>query len=231
MPDGLIVITFIAFFGLVVAFGIYAYHQNQKRLAALREWANSRQFTFDEAHDSTFEDRFAEFECFREGKKRYAYNILEGTYRNFPVTAFEYHNETYSKDKDGKEQTHHHYFSAVIIETGLPLKPLWIRPENIFDKVGEFMGFDDIDFESAEFSRKFHVSSPDRRWAFDILHQKAMEFLLAAPRLSLEMQTQRILVRGSGCFDADDYQAALDTAVGLMEMLPDSVRREMHEGR
>ena len=231
MPDGLIIIIVVAFFGLFIAFGVYAYKQNQKRLAALREWAESRQFAFDEAHDSTFDDRFAEFDCFREGKKRYAYNIFTGSYRNLPVTAFEYHYETYSKDKDGKEETHHHYFSAVVIETGLPLKPLWIRPENIFDKVGEFMGFDDIDFESAEFSRKFHVSSPDRRWAFDVLHQKAMEFLLAAPRLSLEMQTQRILARGDGCFDAAGYQGALDTAVGLIEMLPDSVRREMHDGR
>ena len=185
MPDGLIIVFFVAFFGLVIAFGVYGYKQNQKRLAALREWATSRQFTFDEAHDSTFDDRFAEFECFREGKRRYAYNIFEGSYRDFPTTAFEYHYETYSKDKDGKQQTHHHYFSAVVIETGLPLKPLWIRPENIFE----------------------------------------------APRLSIELQSGRVLARGDGCFDAAGYQGALDTAVGLIELLPDSVRREMHDER
>ena len=44
---------------------------------------------------------------------------------------------------------------------------------------GEFFGHDDIDFESAEFSRNFYVKSSDRKWAFDILHARAMEFLLA----------------------------------------------------
>ncbi|MGC3966503.1 MAG: hypothetical protein QM775_03785 [Pirellulales bacterium] len=221
-----IFVGFIALFGVLAYWG---YKQNQKRLAALREWAAAQGFSFVETEDWDTENRFADFDCFKQGSRRYGYNFLQGRYRDFPATAFEYHYETYSKDKDGKQETHHHYFSAVILETGLPLKPLWIRPEGFFDRIGEFLGFDDIDFESAEFSRKFHVSAQDRRWAFDVLHQQAMEYLLTAPRLTLEMQHGRIMARGDGCFDAVGYEGAMETATKLIEMLPNSVRRELRD--
>lgn len=220
------------FVGFIVLFGVLAYwgyKANQKRLAALREWAAARGFTFDETEDWETEHRFAEFSCFQQGSRRYGYNFLRGRYRDFPATGFEYHYETYSTDKDGKRQTHHHYFSAVVLETQLPLRPLWIRPEGFFDKIGEFLGFDDIDFESAEFSRKFHVSAKDRRWAFDVLHQQAMEYLLNAPKITLEMQGGRVLAMGSGCFDPAGYEGAMETAAKLVEMLPKSVRQELRD--
>ena len=46
-------------------------------------------------------------------------------------------------------------FSTIVVESDVVLEPLFIRPERLFDKVKEFVGIDDIDFESAEFSRKF----------------------------------------------------------------------------
>lgn len=65
---------------------------------------------------------------------------------------------------------------------------LCIRGEHLFDKIGGMIGFDDIDFESEEFSRKFHVQSPDRRFAYDLIHPRMMEFMLAAdmPRIDIE---------------------------------------------
>ena len=101
------------------------------------------------------------------------------------IWAFDYHYETYSSSKHGR-RTNHHYFSAVIIAPNMLLKPLFIRPEHFLDKVTEFFGYDDIDFESAEFSRKFYVKSPDKKWAYDVIGQPTMEFLLAAPRFTLQ---------------------------------------------
>ena len=59
--------------------------------------------------------------------------------------------------------------------------------------MGEFFGFDDIDFESDEFSREFCVKAADRRWAFDVIHQATMEFLLAAPRFTIELAGPRVM--------------------------------------
>ena len=56
---------------------------------------------------------------------------------------------------------------------------LLIRPEGFFDKVAGAFGFDDIDFESEEFSRAFFVKSSDKRFAYDVLHPRMLELLMA----------------------------------------------------
>jgi hypothetical protein len=120
-----------------------------------------------------------------------------------------------------------HAFSAVVLSTELKLKPLVIRTETLFDRIGEFLGLDDIDFELAEFSSAFHVSAPDRRWAFDVLHQGAMEFLLQSPRFTLEFREGRVLAWREETFNVRDFDEALQVANGLVDILPASVVREL----
>ena len=40
-----------------------------------------------------------------------------------------------------------------------------VRPEHVFDRLASFLGFDDIDFESVEFSKRFMVKFADRKFA------------------------------------------------------------------
>ena len=91
----------------------------------------------------------------------------------------DYHYQTTSSN--GKQTTtHHHYFSYCLIELPYASLPdLRIRREGIFDSLAGAFGFDDIDFESAEFSKRFHVKSSDKRFAYDVVHPAMMEFLLA----------------------------------------------------
>ena len=65
---------------------------------------------------------------------------------------------------------------------------LKIRREHLFDRVASFIGFDDIDFESSEFSDRFHVKSSDKRFAYGVIHPRMMDFLLAndPPTVNLE---------------------------------------------
>ena len=46
-------------------------------------------------------------------------------------------------------------------------------------------GSNDIDFESAEFSRRFQLTSPDGRWAHGVLNPRTMEFVTRARRCTL----------------------------------------------
>jgi len=224
-------LIFALMVALVIGVGIVGYLQGEKRKKELAEWAARRGFSFDPASDYDFDSRYAEFDALRQGSSRYAYNIVRGSLEGRPICAFDYHYATHSTDSKGRRQTHHHHFSSVIVEAGMPLKPLRIRKEGFFDKIGEFIGFDDIDFESAEFSRTFHVKAADRRWAYDVLHQKAMEFLLASPHFTIEFQTRRVLTGGGGKFSAADFDAALEVTARLLEMIPASVVRELNENR
>jgi hypothetical protein len=219
-------VIFILMLVLIASLAIYQYYRTQQRKNEMLALAAHHGWTFVADKDYGMESRFGAFDCLQQGDNRYGYNVLEGAYRGRGICAFDYHYETYSTDSKGNRETHHHQFSAAVLETDLPLKRMKIRPEGFLDKVGEFFGMDDIDFESSQFSREFHVTAPDRRWAFDVLHQATMEFLLAAPRFTIEMAGPRVIIYRSSCFDPDEFIPALEVAAGIVDRLPNYLLRE-----
>lgn len=223
------VLIFIVFLGIMIALAMWGYIQAQRRKQELSDWARKLNFQFDPNEDYGFDTRYTQFSCLRQGSNRYAYNRIEGRRNDRPILAFDYHYETYSTDSKGHRQTHHHYFSAVIVHTDLPLKPLLIREESFFDKLTEFVGFDDIDFESNEFSRSFYVKSPDKKWAYDVIHQKTMEFLLNAPRFTLEFSGREIIAYRGRTFSTTDFEHGILVIEELLALLPDYLLRELRE--
>jgi len=211
---------------VVIVAIIYGHYAAKKRREALRAWAQSRSLRFDQTRDHSVEDIFPQFNCLHEGSNRYAENRMFGHYSGREFLGFDYHYETHSTDSKGRRQTHHHHFSAVILGSKVPLKPLFIRPEGFFDKVKEFFGFDDIDFESAEFSRKFYVKARDRRWAYDVIHQRTMEFLLGSPEFTIEFGAGRVIAYRSGRFGATEFEQAAEVICGILDRLPDYLVRQ-----
>lgn len=233
MP-GLFILIFVGFVGLMIIAVVVGYMQHRKRIEALQTWAASLGLSFDPARNRQIESRFAEFACFKEGNDRYAYNISHGHYEGRRVYAFDYHYSTTSTstDSDGNSSTDttHHNFSAIILEPNLPLKPLLIRPEGFGDRIANFFGKNDIDFESAEFSKRFFVQADDRRWAYDVLHARAMAFLLDQPPHIIEFAPQRVLIlRNRRVMDAAQFHAAIHIADQLLDGLPDYVRQQQLE--
>ena len=66
-------------------------------------------------------------------------------------------------NRSGKStQTHTYRFSYLIAHVPFAGVPALLnRREGMFDKIAGAFGFDDIDYESAEFSRRFQVKSAD----------------------------------------------------------------------
>jgi hypothetical protein len=199
----------------IVAVFLIAIWLGRKRRKELAAWATAKGLAFSSSKDRTFDDRYPDFGCLRHGHSRYAYNIAEGTWEARPVTCFDYHYATGS----GKSRQDYH-FSAILLTSDVPLKELHIRPEGIFDKVTEFFGVDDIDFESAEFSRAFHVKAPEKRWAYDVLHQRTMEFLLGMPRMSIQFSEHEVLVWENHRFKPAEFEEAIAIAEGILDRLP-----------
>ncbi|MFV1958250.1 MAG: hypothetical protein ACC662_02430 [Planctomycetota bacterium] len=215
----------------MVVLGYLAYRSETKRRKALLDWATAHGFRYRAGKNRALADRFSAFRCLREGLDRYAENVMVCSRPGGNVWAFDFHYETRSTNSKGQSTTTHHRFSAVVVETVLPLKPLVIRPENFFDRITEFFGLDDIDFESTAFSNAFYVTSPDRRWAFDVLGQATMEYLLDAPRFTLEMAGPWFMARRSSRLDPEDFSAALAVLDGILDRLPGYLRRELEGER
>jgi hypothetical protein len=219
----------------VAALAIWQYYAAQKRRQGLQQWAESQGLTFDPGRDRGFDERFPAFGCLRQGSNRYAYNLMAGRWRDYAFLGFDYHYETYSHDSKGRRQTHHHRFSAVVLGSPVPLKPLFIRPEGFFDRITEFLGFDDIDFESIEFSRAFYVKSPEKRWAYNVLHPRTMDFLLKSPRFTLQFDEGCAIAYRSSQFALHEFEAAAEVLRGILERLPrylaeESRREESRQG-
>jgi len=207
---------------VVIALGIaLAWYLASIRRKKLRAWANGSGFRFDPSPNRSFDKRYPAFGCLRVGHSRYAYNVAEGTRNGRPLVAFDYR---YVIGSGKNRQVRN--FSGLLLGSTIRLKPLHIRSENLFDKVGEFFGLDDIDFESAEFSRAFHVKSPDKRWTYDVLHQRTIEFLLTMPRFSIQFGEREMIVWRSRRFSPETFEAAIGVAEGILDRLPEYVIQE-----
>ncbi len=224
-------LIFVAVALLVIGLAIYGVVQARKRREALAAWAAQQGLDFAPGQVRGLDGRFPAFDCLQSGDNRYAYNIARGLWHQRPALAFDYHYATHSTDSKGHRQTHHHYFSAVIVGSTMPLKPLLIRPEGFFDRMKGFFGFEDINFESAEFSRKFHVQAPDRKWAYDVLHQRALEFLLVSPVFSLKFDERHVIAWRAGTFAPEEFTQALTLVRGLLDQLPDYLIKEQTSTR
>ena len=218
-------LMFVVVIGIIIAVVVIGQIQAQKRRKALAEWAAAHGLSFSPDKAWGVDAQFPGFETLRKGDNRYAYNILSGRRADRDFYGFDYHYETHSTDSKGRRQTHHHHFSGVILGSAIPLKSLTIRPEGFFDRIGAFFGYEDINFESAEFSRKFHVTAPDRRWAYDVLHARAIEFLLAFPVYSIDMEPTHVLAWRNSTFAPEQFDEAARAIEGLLDRLPEYVRQ------
>jgi hypothetical protein len=209
------------FFLLVVVVIVASWIASQGRRKALAAWAGAHGLNFDPDKFRGLDEKFPDFDCLSRGGGRYAYNAMAGHWNGRATVAFDYHYSTGS----GKD-SHDYHFSAVILESRVPLKPLFIRPEGFLDKVGAFFGHEDINFESAEFSRKFYVQGPDRKWAYDVIHPRTIEFLLAAPVFTIRLSPTHVIAYRPSRFTPEEFGYAADVAGGILDRLPEYLVRE-----
>jgi len=214
----LIVLFFAAVVGIIVLFVHMFSLERRKKIAA---YAKSKGLHFSPDKDKKIDARYSSFKCLRRGHSRYAYNIMRGKRDGRDLTAFDYHYVT----GHGKSRRVYN-FSALIIQSPLPLKPLYLRPENIFDRVTDFFGFDDIDFESAEFSRKFYVKSPEKRWAYHVIHQRMMVYLMESPRFHIQFDPEFIMAWRGKRFNEQDFDNAFALIQGILMRLPEYVKKQ-----
>jgi hypothetical protein len=214
MP-GILPILIIPLMLLAVAAAIYfGWQSQQKRRDEMQQLARQLGLSFDPSSDASHDEKYAQFEIFRRGHSRAASNTLEGSIdvsgRAWPIRMGDFtYKVTTSTGKSTQTTTYR--FSYVIVHLPWRSVPdLLIRREGVFDKLAGAFGIDDIDFESAEFSRKFHVKSPDKRFAYDVCHPRMMEFLMqsVAPCVDIE-QGCCCLSDGTRRWTTDEFRAML----------------------
>jgi hypothetical protein len=208
--------------GSVVAILAWCSHMaNVKRREEMADIATRLALRFRPEKDRNLATSYKFLDKLRQGSNRYAYNIMSGTYREHPVLMFDYHYETRSSNGKGNSTTHHHYFSCFILILGRAFPELKIGPEGFFSKIAQAFGFDDINFESHEFSRQFCVRSSDKKFAYDFCNPRMIEYLMRYPGITIEIENQALAVCTSGTIAPSLIKAGLDQLIELRERMPD----------
>ena len=209
---------FFAIFGVIVIVGtIFSAIAARRRREGLFELAQRLNLNFDAGKDEGIPERFSFLKQFDEGHDRYAVNVISGNYQQNEVLAFDYHYTTGS----GKNRQDHNLSFFMIVMRGCQFPQLTIRREGFFDKVAEMFGFQDIKFESAEFSKAFCVRSPDKKFAYDVCNTKMMEYLLANRDLSVEIENEVIALVFNARIAVEQFETDMQRLVEIRAWLPE----------
>jgi hypothetical protein len=209
---------FFAIVAVIVVIGsIYGAIAARKRQEGLFELAQRLNLNFDAEKDEGISERFSFLKQFDEGRNRYATNVISGNYQQNEILAFDYHYTTGS----GKSQQEHNLSFFILVVRGSQFPQLTIRREGLFDRVAETFGFQDIKFESAEFSKAFCVRSPDKKFAYDVCNAKMIEYLLANRDLSLEIENEIGALVFNARIAVEQFERDLQRLIEIRARLPE----------
>ena len=249
MPSILVIVGILVVGGLVSIYAIKEAAAAKERARIRKEtmvgFAERMGFSFTPSLDASHDEQYAHFEVFRHGFDRYAYNTIEGVIDLDAAVVqcnmgdFQYKTrETYTTtDSKGRTTTHtrivKHDFSYFILELPYDRIPdLLIRREGLFDKIASAFGKNDIDFESSEFSRKYFVKCDSRKFAYDIVNPRMIEFLLESKPHLIDLENGRIcLTNGLSTWPAERFERSLGWTLKFLEHWPDFVVKDLEEGR
>jgi hypothetical protein len=173
LAGGLPCLFFGGFIALAVVLIIYSLNKAKQRRQAYEQMARELGFQFYPDDPWNLPGRYAHLGLFNSGHSRKASNILSGKADSHDVLLFDYQYTTGS----GKD-AHTYSFQAALLETPILAPKLTLRRESFLDTVASWVGHDDIDFESAEFSKRTCVKCEERKFAYDIFHARLIEYLL-----------------------------------------------------
>jgi hypothetical protein len=219
--NGGFVLIFVLFVVVVIAAAIYGALAARKRREALSALAARLGLNFNPEEDYGLADRFEFLNQLAQGDHRYAFNVLSGTCQQNEVLVFDYHYETHSTDSKGHRTTQHHYFSFFILLLPASFPELRITREGLLSKIAQAFGYDDIDFESAEFSRAFCVRSKDKKFAYDVCNAQMIEFLLANRDLSVEIENQALALAFNSRLSPEQIESNLQRLIEIRLRLPE----------
>jgi hypothetical protein len=201
---------------VVVVIAIFGYIASLKRREAMMALAQRLGLRFSPHKDRGVARGFQFLDKLRRGHNRYAYNILSGSYQGHDVMVFDYHYQTGS----GKD-THHYNFSFFILTMPAVFPELVIGREGFFSKIAQAVGYDDIDFESHEFSRRFCVRSKDKKFAYDVCNAQMIDYLLDHSDINLEVDQNMLALGFDSRLKVEEIEPHLANLTKIRSLMPD----------
>ena len=217
--------------GLASAFLVIAYQRRERRRRALARVASRLNVSFFPDHVggrrglfSTDADGgpYRHIEPFQRGHGERASNTLRGTlfinggHRDFWAGDWQY------TLGSGDDRSVHH-FSYLLIGLPGPAPRVWLREEGFLDSLAATIGFNDLDF-----SDRYHVSSDDPRFAYDLFHPRMIEMVLRLRPRSLRIGDGYLLLQGDDLWEPDLFESKVIAANRFLACWPRHLAADVH---
>jgi hypothetical protein len=188
-------LVFVGIGLVVIGAVVLSFYLKAKRREAFRAFAQQHGFQYEE------QDRFNllgwPFALFRRGDGRGIENLVWGTWRGEPIQAFDYWYYVETTDSKGRRQRSYRRFSCALVEVDAAFPHLELAREGLFSRLADHVGLEDIEFESPEFNRRYNVKAKDRKFAYELLDARMLQWLVNSDQgYAFEIVASRILVYG-----------------------------------
>ena len=143
--------------GLFALIAALAFYLDWRRRNALADLAASMGLQFQKEGPDQAELESSGLEIFRHGHSRRASSLIEVPYINGRIRIFDY---KYVTGSGKNSQTHN--FTLALINCACQMPYFDLKPETFIYKIGEMIGFKDIDLPAFPvFSDKYRLTGPD----------------------------------------------------------------------
>lgn len=201
---------------LAIVLFYFAWQAEKKRREEFSRWALNHGWHYDYRNNATLRRRYGFLDRLQIGHSRRASHHLEGQWGSYPATAFCFCYTTGS----GKHQQRHS-LGVVLLEVEEFFPELRIYPESMMQRFGQFLGFEDIDLDSVEFSKAFTVRSSDKKLAYDFCNTEMMTYLLQNPSTAMELEGNTMALFVNRFLSPHDVENMLHHLVEIRRRMPD----------
>jgi hypothetical protein len=177
MAAALVIIGVLVIIAAGIYFGWYAKKKRREELALM-----ATQLGLAYSPQDTFNLLGLPFGLFRMGDGRGTENVLSGTWQDIPLQEFDYWYYEESTDSKGNRTKTYYRFSCAVSQLPFTSSQLSISKENLFTRLADHLGFQDINFESEDFNRRFQIKGKDKKFATDLIDARMIQWLLAEGR-------------------------------------------------
>lgn len=157
------------------------------------------------------------FPFYERGHSQRAYNLLQGESAGQPVSLFDYRYTT----SGGRNQTTLHQTVVVFHKGAEGLPDFELSPENLFHKIGQVFGYQDIDFEDdPEFSTAYLLRGRDEAAIQNLFTRTVRAFLSQHPGWTVQVRGGSVLLcRAARRVNPEDIPTFLADSLSIVSGL------------
>ena len=160
------------------------------------------------------------FELFAHGEERGIEYVLSGVWDDTPVQVFDFWYSTERRPVELRLTDGRVTSTCAVTNVPAALFPLTIARHDVASRVGGAASIQDLSFELGEFNDAFDVRCRERRFAYELIDQRMMRWLLTTdPSFRFEVRGRWLLVYAPK-MRPTDLLGLLDTLKGFLDHVP-----------